>query len=74
MTNTQYWTRKLVGNVSRDKANQAKLKQMGWKVVLVWQCNLQKDTEELIAHLVRMKRVFDKSAPIPENCADTPRA
>ena len=37
----QYWEEKLFRNVERDKENIIKLKTMGWKVIVVWECELQ---------------------------------
>ena len=58
-TNTEFWRRKIVGNVSRDMTNQAKLKEMGWTVILVWECNLHEDTHTLVAHLMRIKGMLN---------------
>lgn len=41
-SNTEYWTKKIVGNVERDKANELKLEAIGWKVITVWECELKK--------------------------------
>jgi DNA mismatch endonuclease (patch repair protein) len=37
-TNQTFWDRKLDGNLERDKRFQAELSSMGWKVLVVWQC------------------------------------
>ncbi|MFF3566890.1 very short patch repair endonuclease [Nocardia jiangxiensis] len=37
-SNTEYWTRKLDGNVSRDIRKQAELESQGWKVLVIWEC------------------------------------
>ena len=37
-TNIDFWKRKLEGNSQRDKLNQSKLKDMGWKVINIWEC------------------------------------
>ena len=41
-SNQEYWTPKILRNVERDKENVAKLKALGWKVVIVWECELKK--------------------------------
>lgn len=38
-----YWVSKLTGNINKDKINNEKLIQMGWKVITVWECELKKD-------------------------------
>ncbi len=33
-----FWIAKLEGNRERDKKNMAKLLQMGWKILVIWEC------------------------------------
>ena len=40
-TNIDFWKRKLEGNSQRDKLNQSKLKDMGWKVIIIWECQIK---------------------------------
>src|SRR6185312_12524465 len=35
-SNTEYWTGKISGNVSRDFAAKKKLLEIGWKIIVVW--------------------------------------
>ena len=39
--NHDFWLAKISGNVERDKSNYAKLFELGWKVVEIWQCELK---------------------------------
>lgn len=41
-----FWQPKLEGNRVRDEANVTALERMGWKVLLVWECQLR-DREQL---------------------------
>lgn len=41
-SNQDYWQPKILRNVERDKANIVLLKNMGWKVIVVWECELKK--------------------------------
>jgi DNA mismatch endonuclease, patch repair protein len=41
-----FWEPKLEGNRARDEANVAGLEGIGWKVLLVWECQLR-DREQL---------------------------
>ena len=45
-SNVEYWKKKLFGNRDRDKKNQEELRQMGWQVIIVWECQLKKDIRE----------------------------
>lgn len=40
-TRRDYWRPKLEGNRRRDLENTAKLQQLGWKVLVVWECETQ---------------------------------
>ena len=42
-SNEEYWIKKLNGNKNRDKANYEKLRNMGWKVIIVWECELKEE-------------------------------
>jgi DNA mismatch endonuclease (patch repair protein) len=37
-TNQAFWDRKLDGNLKRDARFQNELSSMGWKILVVWQC------------------------------------
>lgn len=45
-SNTEYWSKKINGNVERDKSNIAKLESIGWKVYIIWECQLKKQVRE----------------------------
>lgn len=49
-SNTDYWNKKLDRNVERDKRHREALEAMGWKVLVVWECQL-KDRERLVGVL-----------------------
>lgn len=46
----EYWQVKLDRNIERDAANQAQLREMGWQVLTVWECEI-KPTDSLLARL-----------------------
>ena len=37
-TNTTYWTKKIDGNKARDSDTQLALNKLGWRVLVVWEC------------------------------------
>lgn len=39
--NAEFWRNKIEGNVQRDLRHQLKLQAMGWKVILIWECELK---------------------------------
>lgn len=50
-TNRDYWTRKLTSNVKRDAENAARLRAMGWDILIIWECEVRK-REELTRRLL----------------------
>lgn len=41
-TNRDYWKRKFHLNVERDSRNKRELERAGWRVVVVWECQVRK--------------------------------
>jgi len=40
-SNTEFWQRKFAANVQRDQINYARLEESGWRVLIVWQCQIR---------------------------------
>jgi DNA mismatch endonuclease (patch repair protein) len=51
-TRVDFWLPKLAANRARDKSNLAKLRRLGWKVMVVWECEL-KTLPKTIARMVK---------------------
>ena len=45
-TRTDFWLEKLNKNVSNDERNIKLLKNDGWSVIVLWECELEKNFEE----------------------------
>ena len=45
-TRREFWEKKFKENIERDKKTQEKLKNLGWKTKIVWECEL-KDIDNL---------------------------
>lgn len=41
-SNQDYWINKLNRNMARDAEHQQKLQALGWRVLIVWECELKK--------------------------------
>lgn len=41
-TNLNFWLPKLAANQKRDRAVAAKLRRLGWEVLVIWQCQLRR--------------------------------
>lgn len=53
----EFWDEKLDGNIARDKKNIRALKKLGWRVLVVWECQTKKP-EILRQQIIRF---FSKS-------------
>lgn len=54
-TRTEFWLEKIKTNISNDMNNAKKLRNYGWKVLIVWECML--DDNNTLSTL--MKNVID---------------
>ena len=52
-TRTDFWKEKLGRNVANDRKNVHLLEEDGWRVITLWECELEKDFEG------RMNKVID---------------
>lgn len=51
LSNCEYWTAKISRNMERDKANYRDLLDLGWRVVVIWECSLEAAIDKLIGQL-----------------------
>lgn len=40
-TRAEFWKSKFEGNIKRDSANRKLLNNMGWRTIIVWECELK---------------------------------
>jgi len=45
-TRTEFWLKKISGNIQRDLKHEQALIHLGWNVITVWGCELKKNTLE----------------------------
>lgn len=50
-TNSKYWKEKLYKNVERDKKHQQQCKDLGWKVIVVWECEIENQLSNSITEI-----------------------
>jgi DNA mismatch endonuclease (patch repair protein) len=50
---TDFWQNKFQGTVERDKRNRRELRKLGWKVIVIWECQIA-DRDRLISRLTRL--------------------
>jgi DNA mismatch endonuclease (patch repair protein) len=51
-TNSKYWKEKLVKNVERDKKNKKALLKLGWKVLVIWECEIENNKEKTFENIL----------------------
>ena len=54
-TRQEYWLPKFAANVERDARKEAALEELGWRVLIVWEC----ETKNLAALEERLRREFN---------------
>lgn len=52
-TNKAFWKKKLARNVERDKEVNDQLTQAGWLVLRFWESDIKKDTNGVIAEIMK---------------------
>lgn len=56
-SNVAFWAMKFAGNRARDRTNERKLKALGWRVFVIWECELTASRmRRLVREIRRMKR------------------
>lgn len=47
----EFWAEKIDRTMGRDRRNSEALTAAGWRVVTIWECRLEADTDALLADL-----------------------
>ena len=59
---TEYWTQKFAKNVDRDQRNEDALKILGWRVLVIWECEVN-DKEAIERRLKSAVRLDQPNSP-----------
>ncbi|EPX9588640.1 DNA mismatch endonuclease Vsr [Pseudomonas aeruginosa] len=54
-TRQEYWIPKFEANITRDVRKEAQLRELGWRVLVIWEC----ETRDLPVLEARLRREFD---------------
>lgn len=57
-TNSIFWKDKLQKNVKRDKNNIKALRKLGWKVIIIWECEIEKKPEVTLKRIIKNLKVI----------------
>lgn len=52
-TNSTFWKEKLQHNISKDNKNIKELKKCNWKVIVVWECEIEKHLEKTVKKIIK---------------------
>ena len=70
-TNREFWAQKILRNQTRDEEVREKLRHLGWRTMVVWECQLtpaqrEKTLEEIVYLLnIAFLDKYRKPAPLP---------
>ena len=45
-SNTEYWKNKISNNIARDQIIYERLSNLGWNILIIWECELKKDKRQ----------------------------
>jgi len=51
-TNREFWLDKFEKNIKNDSKHQQDLETAGWKVLILWECEIENDFDRLMSNLV----------------------
>ena len=60
-TRVEYWQQKFEGNVLRDRRNERALTDLGWRTMVIWECET-KDTKAVAARIESFLREKDSDS------------
>lgn len=61
-SNEEFWKNKIETNIARDKKKTQVLEELGWRVIVVWECELKKATIN-----ETVKKLIDELSESSEN-------
>ncbi len=62
-SNREFWEKKINENKKRDKKNYQKLREKGWKVIIIWECQLKNNKmkeKTLKALIIKLKNNINR--------------
>lgn len=55
-TNRVYWEQKIQGNVAKDLTNTVALQALGWRVITIWECEINSDLSSVMSKIITFLR------------------
>ena len=62
-SNVEFWRQKIETNISRDQRKETQLRDMGWNVLVVWECELRPPKRQTTLEGLenRLKQLLEKA-------------
>ena len=66
-SNVEFWESKITNNKNRDVLNETKLKELGWRVIRIWECEIRRvqdrnqSLERLYNQIVKRPTRYDEN-------------
>ena len=58
-TNTEFWYAKFKYNQERDERNYQKLRDLGWRILIVWECEIRHgDADKRLTELEEEIKIY----------------
>ena len=51
LTNVEFWQKKFTENIARDQRTEAELRRLGWRVIVIWDCEIPKKLDSIVKQL-----------------------
>ena len=55
-TNKDFWNKKLDRNIERDSKVKDTIQGLGWKCIYIWQCEVEKNFQQILDSLINILR------------------
>lgn len=52
--NAEFWKEKITSNAERDRRKRQELEELGWRVLIVWECQLKDNYNQTLSELTNM--------------------
>jgi len=52
-SNAEYWTAKFARNKARDACTRTSLRAQGWRLIVVWECQLKKNPRRVVSRIMK---------------------
>lgn len=55
-SNSVFWRNKIMSNVTRDSLNVARLESLGWRTIVIWECEVRDRLNRIVKEITNENR------------------